>query len=164
MAACGSGLIPEPEVCGQLVPGEEAGLFVCGNAHVVHDLVDHVTQEAQVARQEGGFAIWKRRSSIRDIDCVGERATGRKGNMIVPFVIPKAVSCRWNSRPFCDRNQCSKGEAFAKQEIKSLNVLTICRETDRADMPLLSVRTDRPVDMMICQIMKAVKRICSGTG
>lgn len=40
-----TGLIPELEVCRGYEPGKD-GLFVCGNAHVVHDLVDHVTEEA----------------------------------------------------------------------------------------------------------------------
>ncbi|MCI9598516.1 MAG: DUF1667 domain-containing protein [Firmicutes bacterium] len=40
-----TGLIPELEVCQGYEPGKD-GLFVCGNAHMVHDLVDHVTEEA----------------------------------------------------------------------------------------------------------------------
>lgn len=40
-----TGLIPELEVCRGYELGKD-GLFVCGNAHVVHDLVDHVTEEA----------------------------------------------------------------------------------------------------------------------
>lgn len=156
-----AGLIPELEVCGQLVPGEEAGLLVCGNAHVVHDLVDHVTQEAMAVGRQAARYLGRGDSSIRELDCVNKELTGRKGNMICT-VCPKGCVMQVEQSPFSvTGNQCGKGEVFAKQEIESpKRVLTTVVKTDCADMPLLSVRTDRPVDKDdLFVIIKAVKRI-----
>lgn len=182
-----TGLIPELEVCRGYEPGKD-GLFVCGNAHVVHDLVDHVTEEAletgklAAAYLSAGSAdfsgMWEaggagalRESQVQEPDESGEartnrsllpkQAVGKQGNMLCT-VCPKGCVMQVETAPFSvSGNQCEKGETFARQELENpKRVLTTVVKTENPHIPLVSVRTDRAIDKSrLFQVMKAVKKI-----
>ena len=156
-----TGLISELEVCGSLVPGREDGLFVCGNAHMVHDLVDHVTIEAVAVGRQVAKYLGVEIGCEDELDCQQEELTGRKGNMICT-ICPKSCLMQVDKSPFSvTGNQCDKGEAFARQEIESpKRVLTTVVKTSDTAYPVLSVRTDRVVKKKeLFTIMKAVKKL-----
>lgn len=156
-----TGLIPELEVCGAYVPGQEPGLFVCGNAHVVHDLVDHVTEEAIETGRRAAEYLGKSVSRPQMKKTASRELTGSRGNMICT-VCPKSCVLQVETDPFSvSGNQCERGEAFARQELESpRRVLTAVVGTDCAETPVLSVRTDRPVEKAeLFQVMRAIKRI-----
>lgn len=66
LVACG--LVPEREVlAGVSGAGEADGLFVCGNAHIPHDLVDQVTQEGiRAGLRAAAFAMEDRGGAVKE--------------------------------------------------------------------------------------------------
>lgn len=162
-----TGLIPELEVCRGYEPGED-GLFVCGNAHVVHDLVDHVTEEAlEVGKMAAAYLAASgaggqmSRSSCESRSTLPKQAVGKQGNMLCT-VCPKGCVMQVETMPFSvSGNECERGESFARQELTNpKRVLTAVVKTDSSQVPLLSVRTDRAIDKSkLFSTMKAVKKI-----
>lgn len=156
-----TGLIPELEVCGDYVPGREAGLFVCGNAHVVHDLVDNVTGEAlAVGRQAAAFVKGAAFSAEPYEPPAGE-LTGTRGNMVCT-VCPRGCVMQVETEPFfVTGNQCEKGHAFARQEIDNpKRVLTTVVKLTGGAQPVLSVRTDRLIHKAdIFKVMNEIKKM-----
>lgn len=165
-----TGLIPELEVCGSYVPGEEEGLFVCGNAHYVHDLVDHVTEEAlRIGRRAAGAsgegaseaAAQNASEAANPNAFVPDQPSEKKGNMVCT-VCPKGCRMQVEQEPFCvSGNDCRRGETFARQELENpKRVVTAVVGTDRKDVPVLSVRTDGAVERcQIFPIMEEIKKI-----
>lgn len=181
-----TGLIPELEVCHGYEPGKD-GLFVCGNANVVHDLVDHVTEEAvetgKLAAQylnlrteplaspaskapeasaissAPGFSDASAISWVlNSSEALPKQPVGKQGNMICT-VCPKGCVMQVETTPFSiSGNQCERGEVFARQEIENpKRVLTAVVKTDDPQFPLLSVRTDRTIDKS--QLFQAMKAV-----
>lgn len=158
-----AGLIPELEVCGDYRPGEDAGLFICGNANVVHDLADHVTEEALAAGRQAAeyLGCLKVQDDAAFFEAKSLELTGKKGNMICT-VCPKGCIMQAESHPFSvSGNQCPKGIAFARQELENpKRILTAVVKTDSCKTPVLSVRTDRPIDKsQLFAAMKALKKV-----
>ena len=161
-----AGLIPELEVCGDYRPGQDAGLFICGNAGFVHDLADHVTCEAlETGRQAALYASGgKVKPDVGPDSSDGgflPELTGKRGNMICT-VCPKGCVMEVKSEPFSVKgNQCEKGQAFARQELENpKRVLTAVVKTDSDKAPVLSVRTDKAIDKSrLLPAMKAIKKV-----
>lgn len=156
-----TGLIPELEVCGPYVPGQDPGLFVCGNASSVHDLVDHVTEEALETGRRAAAYLGKQVYAAEKKEERPAELTGRRGNMICT-VCPKSCVMQVTAHPFSvSGNCCEKGENFARQELENpKRVLTAVVGTDDPKNPVLSVRTDRAIDKSeLFSVMKKVKRI-----
>lgn len=158
-----TGLVPELEVCGELRPEQEQGLFVCGNAHFVHDLVDHVTEEALETGRRAAAYLGKGQAARAWQEGDAKREpTGGEGNMICT-ICPKGCIMQVKTDPFSvSGNQCEKGQSFAKQELESpKRVLTTVVKLEGSSHPVLSVRTDRPIHKADqFKVMRAVKKIC----
>lgn len=121
-----------------------AGIFSCGNSHVVMDLADFVSEQGLVAGANAAAF------------CFGKPMTSWKTNLhITPakgIPAPNTVIC-----PLCPNgccidevegvftgNACHRGEDYAKQEsIAPMRTLTTTLRTD--DGRLISVKTDKPV-------------------
>lgn len=155
-----TGLIPELEICRDCA--EEEGLFICGNARVVHDLVDHVTKEGiRTGRIAAAYLGKSVSGSVERDGDGGRKLTGKTGNMVCT-VCPKGCVMQAKIGPFSiSGNECEKGTAFAKQELENpQRILTAVVKTDNVITPVLPVRTDRPVDKSsLMRVMKAIKHI-----
>ena len=186
-----AGLIPELEICRGLKPDASSemdyeeltacGLFLCGNANYVHDLVDHVTAEGIAVGQKAAAYLGKdaaaaeRLREFRGAEQSAEEAggiketaaappawgaepTGKQGNMVCT-VCPQSCIMNVQSNPFSvTGNQCPKGERFARQELETpKRVLTT---VVKAGDSIVSVRTDKLIDKAdLFPVMKAVRSI-----
>ena len=158
-----AGLIPELEVCGDLAADPEGcrreGLFICGNAAGVHDLVDNVTWEGMMTGADAAAFLGKSTGAPVDVpEGMASEKSGRHGNMICT-VCPQGCVMQVEREPFSiSGNRCEKGVAFAKQELEDpRRVLTAVVKAGDSIVP---VRTDRGIEKeKISGVMKAVKRI-----
>lgn len=154
-----AGLIPELEMCAGLEP--EDGLFICGNAHVVHDLVDHVTNEAMETGKRAAAYLGTGRCPVCFPPAEERELTGARGNMICT-ICPKGCIMQVDTEPFSvSGNQCEKGADFARKEIENpQRIVTTVVKLEGGSQPVISVKTDRPVDKGdIFKVMKAVKKV-----
>lgn len=152
-----AGLIPELEVCRDYNPETEEGLFICGNASVVHDLADHVTEEGLMVGQQA--AAYLGCGAFEGMTGgTARELTGKQGNMLCT-VCPKGCIMQVEREPFSvTGNQCEKGEAFARQELE--NPKRVLTAVVKAGDFVVSVRTDRAIDKsQIFKAMKALKKI-----
>lgn len=152
-----AGLIPETEVCNGYKPGKDAGLFICGNADFIHDLVDNVTEDGiitgNLAAEYLGYGSYERPSRLFRVE-----NTGRSGNLICT-VCPEGCILQVVKKPFSvTGNRCAKGAEFARQELK--NPKRSITSVVRAGNFTVSVKTDGPVDKAcISDVMASVKKI-----
>ena len=143
-----AGLIPEIEVCGEYIPGMDDGLFICGNAYHVYDLVDNVTEgaiETGIDASEyvnGSADISGGLSEIR-----WRKATdtymNKEGNMVCT-VCPKGCMMQVNIDPFSVLgNDCQRGVEFARSEMSDpKRIVTTIVKVDGGLHPVLSVKTN----------------------
>lgn len=157
-----AGLIPELEVCGDLASDPEVcrrdGLFICGNAEGVHDLVDNVTWEGMLTGAEAAAFLGKSAAAVGVPDDIAAERSGRHGNMICT-VCPQGCVMQVEREPFSiSGNRCERGVAFARQELEDpRRVLTA---VVKAGDSTVSVRTDRAIEKeKLFDVMKAVKHV-----
>lgn len=170
-----AGLVPEDGMADK----NTEGLFFCGNALYVHDLVDDVSQCGEDAAMDAaGYLLAKMKGKTFDSqyaasnvetmrkerrDFVEKRKRSRMESRekdrdyIICTMCPNG--CRINIRDFTG-GKCSRGEAYARNETENpRRILTsTVRIKDTGD--IVSVRTDRPVPLsLIKEGMKIIGSI-----
>lgn len=185
LIACG--LIPEREVLdGISAPFETPGLFICGNAHVPHDLVDQVTQEgiqAGCAAVEYVYAHKHIDSNCAHASLIPQdlkhmlkqRISEPKGKMvdishqlsqgtqrIVCTVCPSGCVMEVSSTGKVSGNVCVRGEEYALREAKNPTRLFTGTVSIRgARESLVPVRTEKPVSKNdLRNVADAVRHLC----
>ena len=151
------------------------GVFACGNAAHVHDLVDHVTTESQragaaaaryvlagcVSEEAGEASFHQARSAA-----LGDAGDVDGRTVLVCTVCPRG--CRLvadtSGGGFAVMgNGCSRGIDYARAEVTCpTRVVTSTVRCDGGAHPRCPVKTDRPVPKsMIPQVMAALDGICA---
>jgi len=128
------------------------GVFACGNVLHVHDIVDHVTLEAQQAGTSASRYL--QGLLIRDSATLSFKASKKtqysssKDEMIC-ILCP--VGCSLSVKPVGDEitvtgNKCPKGREYAVSELTSpKRTLTSTVILQHADLSRLPVKTDKPL-------------------
>ncbi|MGI6257951.1 MAG: DUF1667 domain-containing protein [Anaerovoracaceae bacterium] len=157
-----TGLIPELEVCKEHLG--KPGLYLCGNASRVHDLVDHVTAEGvDVGVGAAEYVLGPLASPEELKEIRGFRGFDRKedtwGNMVCT-VCPKGCVLQVGENPFSvGGNQCERGIAFARQELLEPKRMVTSVVAIRQSQRLMSVKTDKQIPKEdIPKVMAAIKR------
>ncbi len=169
------GLIPENELSrqagialdahnnGALVHGNMEtslpGIFACGNVAHVHDLVDFVTEEGEIA----GAAAASRVLGYTDITCdecpahrhiqLASSATERTAieqlaerSELTCIICPKGCRLRVDVNGNVQGNACPRGVAYAREELKNpRRVLTSTVPIQGALHRCCPVKTDAPL-------------------
>ena len=151
------------------------GVFACGNAAHVHDLVDHVTTESQragaaaaryvlagcVSEEAGEASFHQARSAA-----LGDAGDVDGRTVLVCTVCPRG--CRLvadtSGGGFAVMgNGCSRGIDYARAEVTCpTRVVTSTVRCRGGAHPRCPVKTDRPVPKsMIPQVMAALDGICA---
>ena len=151
------------------------GVFACGNAAHVHDLVDHVTTESRragaaaaryvlagcVSEEAGEASFHQARSAA-----LGDAGDVDGRTVLVCTVCPRG--CRLvadtSGGGFAVMgNGCSRGIDYARAEVTCpTRVVTSTVRCDGGAHPRCPVKTDRPVPKsMIPQVMAALDGICA---
>ncbi len=155
-----AGLIPEDG----FVEGEVPGLFYCGNALYVHDLVDEVSESGEEAAMDAaGFLLAKgtgreafSKYASEEVPRVRQErrryVEGRKDekrlhrddhHFITCIICPN--SCRIDLRDYTG-GQCPRGEVYARNEKEHpFRILTTTVLSENGES--ISVRTDVPVPL-----------------
>lgn len=155
-----AGLTPEDG----FVEGTVPGLFYCGNALYVHDLVDDVSESGEnAALDAAGYVLARSRGrefysaySCEEVPRIRKerqalladrkeekRRTKDDHYFIICIICPN--SCRIDLRDYTG-GQCPKGEIYARNEKEHpFRILTTTVLTESGN--LISVRTDRPVPL-----------------
>lgn len=152
-----TGLIPELEVCGSFSEAESKGIFFCGNAKKVHDLVDHVTEEGiLVGRKAAAFLGHGHFNEVKQK--IEAQEKHKTGNMICT-VCPKSCVMQVEKDPFTVLgNQCEKGDNFARQEI--MNPQRVVTSIVKAGNGTVSVRTNHMIEKTkVFDVMEAIKKV-----
>jgi len=156
-----TGLIPETEIFEPYK--KENGIFFCGNANKVHDLVDNVTCEALKTAWKTAKSLDKKAVMPKEIEeaisfSSKETKGQAKGNMICT-ICPKSCIMHVDTRKFkVSGNQCDRGYDFAKQEFE--NPQRVVTTVVKAKNGLLSVKTQGTVDKKeILEVIKAAKKV-----
>lgn len=152
-----TGLIPELEICRGYEIAEADGCFICGNAKIVHDLADHVTEDGIAVGKHAAAYLGHGDFRPETIEKVIEKK-GKQGNMICT-VCPKGCIMQVEREPFSiNGNQCEKGEDFAKQELE--NPMRVLTAVVKSGDSIVSVRTDKMIEKTeIFNVMKAIKNV-----
>lgn len=161
-----AGLIPELEVCEGCTPGKDQGLFICGNAKFVHDLVDNVSEEAisagiEAAEFVNGSATLSDELKVIHSKKVSENYIKQEGNMVCT-VCPKSCMMQVTLNPFSvTGNECVRGYEFAKQEIENpKRIVTTIVKAEGGMHPVVSVKTSGLIDKSdMSKVIKAAKKI-----
>ena len=142
-----AGLIPDRSLLRGRA-GEE-GLYICGNADHVHDLVDHVTRHGILTALQAVRDICHTiPEDVQELACVQmpQQAKGRQGNMICT-VCPKGCAMDVSLQPFSvTGNECSRGSEFARQELSDpRRTVTTVMKAGSSGAKTCPVRTEEPV-------------------
>ena len=160
-----AGLVPDRELVpgGELVPEQkQEGLYLCGNADHVHDLVDNVTQNAvRTAIEVCGRDDADIPPEVREIadKQLPAQSKDKSGNMVCT-VCPKGCIMKVTKNPFAvTRNECTRGEDFARQEVENpQRIVTTVLRTESGG--IVSARTEQPVPKEeIPAVMEAARTI-----
>lgn len=140
------------------------GVFSCGNSRRVMDLADFASEQGELAGKNA--VAYLRGKEMQPWD------SSRGNHMQKGFPEPGSVTCTlcpngcqavWNeARQSFEGNRCSRGAAFAEQErIAPKRTLTTTVRVSGATMPLLPVRSTKPVDkgdmIIISQTLRTVE-------
>ena len=148
-----------------------AGIFVCGNARYVHDLVDDVSTEAEemgiaVARYIRGEDL---KEGMAEPDQITPKATStgassRRGKSQSPYTITCLLcpnSCSIVYKPEITGAMCGRGEDYVKRELISpMRTLTSSVKVLGGEREIVSVRTTSGISKQaINDAMKRIKRL-----
>ncbi|MDO4482661.1 MAG: FAD-dependent oxidoreductase [Bacillota bacterium] len=157
-----AGLVPEDGMADKSIEG----LFFCGNALYVHDLVDDVSQCGEDAAMDtAGYLLAKMRGkSFESAYAASNVETARKERRafleqrkksrmesrfnnteyIICTMCPNG--CRINAVDFTG-GKCSRGEAYARSEAENPKRILTGSVRIKGTGDIVSVRTDRPVPL-----------------
>lgn len=144
------------------------GVFSCGNALRVYDLVDDVSESGEIAgRAAAQWALEGQVKNVRGKDqSSGEQIKKDDSHLRQIICITCPIGCRIsveivNGEYIFSGNKCEKGEKFARTELTSpVRSLTTTVRTAFPDMPVLPVRTSGEVPKeKITEIMRELSGI-----
>lgn len=161
----------------------QPGIFACGNVVRIYDSVEDVTHMGQRAgaaaarwvrdRYGGGpVCLQERAGAVSSVSSLGRKITPEDVDLLfrpsdseggrTVFCIHCPRGCKISVRPRSVSGAgCGKGEEYAKSELVSpKRVVTTTVPLTGGRLPLLSVRTDRPVEKDgIFNVVKACNKL-----
>ena len=158
-----AGLLPDRDLVSEELLNQE-GMYVCGNADHVHDLVDNVSLQAvrtavsACLKADPQIRIPQAVKQIMDMT-IPEQSKEKRGNMVCT-VCPKGCIMTVRKDPFSVSGcECARGRDFAAQEISDpRRVVTMMLRVRGGGV--VSARTAGPVSgTHIEEVMTAAKEI-----
>ncbi len=149
--------------CSASIPG----VFVCGNVAHVHDLVDFVTLEAEIA---GSAAANYVLGVCANGNTDGEKKkiqTERKGippsgeGEMICIVCPKGCLLTVDAKGEVSGHSCPRGEIYGKQETSApVRTLTSTVRMTGGELSRCPVKTDRPIPKeIIFDVMRELDNV-----
>ena len=121
------------------------GVFSCGNAHAVMDLVDFVSAQGECAGHNAAAFLKGGEMKPWKLDRKSEPAKGLPDPEAINCILcPNGCRLRYESDGSVSGNRCSRGEEYALQE-RTAPQRTLTLTVRRGDGRLVPVRTDRPI-------------------
>lgn len=121
------------------------GVFSCGNAHAVMDLVDFVSAQGECAGKNAAAFLKGEAMTPWKLDRKSEPAKGLpEPDALNCILCPNGCRLRYEADGSVSGNRCSRGEEYALQERTAPRrtlTLTVRTESGR----LVPVRTERPI-------------------
>ena len=156
-----AGLLPDRELISEEMLNQE-GIYVCGNADYVHDLVDNVSLQAvrtairACQALDPATEIPQAVQQLADM-ILPEQSKEKHGNMVCT-VCPKGCIMTVCREPFTvTGNECPRGEGYAKQEIEDpLRTVTMMLKVEGGGT--VSARTEQPIPKTKIPEVMAVAR------
>ncbi len=138
------------------------GIFACGNVVKVHELVDFVSQEGEIAgRGAADFVMGNQPSEIKVKGSQNEQKKGVKNlGGIICTICPNGCKIQVAGDGTISGNLCKRGVEYALQEMKEpLRTLTSVVNTE--DGLMVPVKTDKPISLK--SMKKAMEELNSLT-
>ncbi len=165
----GAGIDIDPKTNGPVMGDDTStsieGIFACGNVTHVHDLVDFVTQEAELAGKAAAEYVLGKTPASPDSGDKKERKIQpeRKGvppsgeGELICIVCPKGCQLKVETDGTVTGHSCPRGEEYGKLEMTApTRTVTSTVRINGASVPRCPVKTDKAVpknkifDVMRC--------------
>lgn len=135
-----------------------AGVFACGNAKAVMDLVDYVSQEGVLAGKNAARFLRGEPMEKRARSYANPMAKGLpKEGSTTCILCPNGCQLEWKDGGIAG-NRCPRGAEFGRQE-REAPVRSVTTVVLTEDGTLLPVRTDKPVPKdMVFEVIDFCRR------
>ena len=121
------------------------GVFSCGNAHAVMDLVDFVSAQGECAGHNAAAFLRGEEMKPWKLDRKSEPAKGLPDRDALNCILcPNGCRLRYEDDGSVSGNRCSRGVEYALQE-RTTPQRTLTLTVRREDGHLVPVRTERPI-------------------
>lgn len=141
-----------------------AGVFACGNAKAVMDLVDYVSQEGVLAGKNAARFLRGEPMEKRARSYANPMAKGLpKEGSTTCILCPNGCQLEWKDGGIAG-NRCPRGAEFGRQE-REAPVRSVTTVVLTEDGTLLPVRTDKPVPKdMVFEVIDFCRRQAVAAG
>jgi CxxC motif-containing protein/thioredoxin reductase len=170
--ACAAGIVMDKDtfgpVVGKLMQTNVAGIFACGNAVRIHDLVDFVAKEGELAGL--GAAHYINNIVTVNFNKINTNISQKNINKVetkkiictcCPINCNLKVEYNNGEIVAIEGNKCSKGKKYAQEELAGAkSIITTTIKITGADYPVISVKTTQAVPQeKIFTIMKILATV-----
>lgn len=135
------------------------GVFSCGNARKIMDLADYVSEQGEIAGENAARYIkgLEMRPWIESSFYPSEKGFPETGS-ITCSLCPNGCQIKKDESGNYFGNKCKRGAIYAKREEECPErILTTTLRTTLSNIPLLAVRSDKPV--LLSELRDLVKEI-----